>query len=244
MSFPHPDQALPSLTANEMAEVDRIMTEELGVDLLQMMENAGRHLAHLVRVRFMEGDVGGSTVTVLAGSGGNGGGAVAAARRLHLWGGQVRIICLDPPRDLEGATARQFQIVRELGIEVIDGEPPEEAAEVVIDGLIGYSLQGDPRGRAADLIRWANAQPIPVVALDLPSGFDASSGTAREPVVSAAATLTLALPKAGMLEPRHRGVVGEVYLGDIGVPGEIYERTSAGAVPASIFSRSDILRIS
>ncbi len=244
MSFPRPDQALPSLTADEMAEIDRIMTEELGVDLLQMMENAGRHLAHLVRMRFMEGDVGGSTVTVLAGRGGNGGGAVAAARRIHLWGGQVRIVCLGPPRDLEGATARQFRIVRELGIEVIDGEPPDGATEVVIDGLIGYSLRGDPRGRAADLIRWANAQPAPVVALDVPSGFDASSGTAREPVVSAASTLTLALPKTGMLEPMHKGVVGEVYLGDIGVPGEVYARATGGAVPRSIFSRSDILRLS
>lgn len=244
MSFPRPNQALPSITAAEMAEIDRIMTEELGVELLQMMENAGRHLAHLLRVRFMKGDVLGSSVTVLAGGGGNGGGAMAAARRLHLWGSQVKIVSLHPTAELKGVTAHQFRIARALGIEVQEGDPKEDAEDAIIDGLIGYSLRGAPRGRAADLIGWANRRPSPIVSLDVPSGFDSEAGTPCEPVIAAVATLALALPKTGLLEPEHRGVVGELYLADIGVPGDAYSQTGAGALPVSTFSRSDILRLS
>jgi len=67
---------IPYLTADQMAEVDRLMVEEFGIHLVQMMENAGSQLAELARNRFLEGDVVGKQVLLLAGSGGNGGGAM------------------------------------------------------------------------------------------------------------------------------------------------------------------------
>ena len=74
-------KTIPTLTRDQMVEVDRSMIEDFGIELLQMMENAGRHLAHLTRDRFLGGDARDKAVTVLAGTGGNGGGALVAARR-------------------------------------------------------------------------------------------------------------------------------------------------------------------
>ena len=76
----------PYVTTPQMVEVDRAMIEDFKIKLIQMMENAGRNLAHLTRIRFLDGDPQGRRVIVLAGGGGNGGGALVAARRLHNWG--------------------------------------------------------------------------------------------------------------------------------------------------------------
>ena len=88
--------SIPYVTSDQMREVDRLMIEEYGILLMQMMENAGRQLAHLARQRFMDGDPVGKTVLVLAGAGGNGGGGLVAARRLHSWGAHV-IVYLPRP---------------------------------------------------------------------------------------------------------------------------------------------------
>src|SRR5260370_18639739 len=84
-------ETVPFLTTEQMIAVDRAMVEDLHIDLVQMMENAGRNLAHLARVRFFDGRPIGKQVVVLTGSGGNGGGAMVCARRLHAWGRQVHV---------------------------------------------------------------------------------------------------------------------------------------------------------
>jgi len=80
-SFPTiPSSSLPQLTAEQMRGVDRVMAEDLHIELLQMMENAGRHLAQLARMRFLDGDASSKRLVVLTGTGGNGGGALVCAR--------------------------------------------------------------------------------------------------------------------------------------------------------------------
>jgi NAD(P)H-hydrate epimerase len=116
-------------------------------------------------------------------------------------------------------------------------------ASLVIDGLIGYSLSGPPRGNFAMLIDWANRAAAPVLALDVPSGLDATSGTVWEPCIRATATMTLALPKRGLLARGARGAVGELYLADIGVPPQLYARPPLGLVVASPFGAADVVRI-
>ena len=75
--------------------------------------------------------------------------------------------------------------------------------------MIGYSLRGDPRGDTRDLIDWANQSGSPVLSLDTPSGLNVTTGEAANPCVSATATMTLALPKVGLLEATQ---VGELWL--------------------------------
>jgi NAD(P)H-hydrate epimerase len=111
-------------------------------------------------------------------------------------------------------------------------------ADLVVDALIGYSLRGDPVGAAAQLITWANGQAAPVLALDTPSGLDLTTGTAGAPTVGATATLTLALPKVGLLDAPS---TGDLYLADISVPPLVYQRMGIAVPP--LFRQSSLLQI-
>jgi len=240
----HTLDAVPWLTGEQMIEVDRAMVEDYGIKLIQMMEHAGRHLAHLARERFLAGQARGHTVVVLAGRGGNGGGALVCARRLAAWGASVRVLVTAEAAHFEGVPRHQLQILTHMGLEVLhEGAPPREAPDLIIDGIIGYSLRGAPRGRAAELIRWANQSPAPVLALDVPSGLDSTTGEATETVIRAAATMTLALPKVGLRAGMEAGLVGELYLADISVPPQLYRAPSLGVVVPDLFDRSDLVRL-
>jgi NAD(P)H-hydrate epimerase len=234
---------IPYLTTAQMREVDRLMVEEYGIALLQMMENAGRNLAHLARRRFLNCDSVGKHIVVLAGNGGNGGGAMVAARRLHSWGAHVQVILTKPPAVLQGVPAQQAAILQKLGLALIqaDALPERMHTDLILDGVIGYSLSGAPQGTAAALIRWADVQSAPILALDMPSGVDASTGDVYDPAICAEATLTLALPKQGLIAPEAQQNVGELYLADISVPPDLYARLGFDVVP--IFAQDDIVRL-
>lgn len=236
---------VPYLTTAQMRGVDRLMVEEYGITLLQMMENAGLHLARLARARFLGGDPQGKRVTVLAGRGGNGGGALVCARRLYSWGADVRVILSRPMSAFEGVPEHQLRILRRMDVPLETAVPVSTIdSTLIVDGLIGYSLSGAPRGAAAELIRWANAQSAPILALDVPSGVDATTGRAFEPAIQAGMTLTLALPKTGLRLPETAANVGALYLADIGVPPELYAHPDVGLAVGPLFARSEILCIS
>src|SRR5215468_7394766 len=205
------------VTTPLMVEVDRSMMEDLKIELCRWMENAGRNLAHLTRIRFFDGDPQGRRVIVLAGGGGNGGGALVAARRLHNWGASVEVVLGQPISAMSKVPAHQLEIVRRLNIPVTAASAAGylNSAHVILDGLIGYGLNGAPQGTVADLIRWANVQNAPILALDVPSGIDTTNGTFFDPVIRAAATMTLALPKEGLRAKGVERLVGELYLADI-----------------------------
>ncbi|NJN44838.1 MAG: NAD(P)H-hydrate epimerase [Anaerolineae bacterium] len=234
---------IPTLTTSQMIEVDRAMIEDFHIELIQMMENAGRNLAHLARHRFLAGDPRGSRITVLAGVGGNGGGALVCARHLHNHGAIVHVYTTKPADQFTRIPKHQLDILHRMQVPNLPAEtigvstPPD----LIIDGLIGYSLKGAPRGSVADLIRWANTQSAPTLALDVPSGLDTTSGTVFDPAIRAAGTLTLALPKAGFFFPGVEGNLGELYLADISVPPMLYRRM--GIDIGSIFAQSPIVRI-
>jgi NAD(P)H-hydrate epimerase len=230
---------IPSVTAAQMREVDRLMVEQVGVSLLQMMENAGRGLALQAR-RMLDGDVKGRRVQVLAGPGGNGGGGLVAARRLAVWGADVEVVLAQPESRLAAAVAIQLATVRWMQVPVLT-ERIGSDADLTIDALFGYSLDGPPRGHAAELIEAANDSAARILALDLPSGLHPDTGEAMEPTIRAAATLTLALPKAGLVAARSEQWVGDLYLADISVPEQVYRQIGLEVGP--IFSESDVIRL-
>ena len=237
---------VPYLTTEQMREVDRAMMEDLNIGLIQMMENAGRNLAHLARRRFFDGNPQGRTVAVLAGAGGNGGGSLVCARWLHNHGVQVKVFITRPDQEFTPVPARQLEILRRMQVDVSDANDLDtaERPDLIIDGVIGYSLQGAPRNTAADMIRWANAQDVPVLALDAPSGVDTTTGAVFEPAIKATATMTLALPKEGLRVPGVEAQVGELYLADIGVPPSLYAGPALGLKVGNIFAQSEIIRLS
>ncbi len=179
---------IPTLTTAQMIEVDRAMIEDYHIELIQMMENAGRVFAELAR-RQLRGAVQGHSVVVLCGSGNNGGGGMTAARRLHNWGAQVTVAITKPADEIHGVPAHQLDILQRMKIPIFESASLAPLpVDLILDAIIGYSLSGAPRGAAAELIRWANNQNAPILALDTPSGLDTTTGVAYDPTIRATAT--------------------------------------------------------
>ena len=230
---------IPFISTQQMIEVDRLMIEEYGIQLIQMMENAGRNLAELSR-RLLGGDTSAKRIAVLCGAGNNGGGGMAAARHLHNWGADIVLNVLSPLEQLKDVPAHQFQILKEM--EISDDETIDlHSVDLVIDAMIGYGLIGDPRGMIADWIRRVNDAGRPVLALDTPSGLNATTGVPGNPCIRATATMTLALPKTGLITPEASAFTGDLYLADISVPPQLYARLGIEIAP--IFMHDTIVGI-
>lgn len=199
-------------TAAQVTAMDKYTIEELGVDILQLMEVAGLEAAKIAADVFPKG----GTVTVLTGTGGNGGDALVAAKWLRNWGYTPQVVLSTPTEKLSDVTRHQLNIYERLGGSVIDSPP--QNANCIIDGLLGYSLHGAPREAAAELINWANNQHATVVALDLPSGLDATTGEIYEPAITADHTVTFGVMKAGLQSERGKSIAGHIHIVDIGFP--------------------------
>ncbi len=227
---------VPGITTEQMREVDRIAMDETGPNLYQMMENAGRSLAESA-LRTLDDTANDGPVVALAGTGGNGGGAICAARHLANRGLDVRLALTDRARlgDVPRAQLDIYGMTNGTVVELSDLQavPPS----LVIDGLIGYSIDGAPRGRALELIEWSLETEAPTLSLDVPSGIDATSGKAEGIHARPNLTLTLALPKTGLGE-----IAGELLLADLGIPPAVYARLGIEVSP-ELFARSFIVAI-
>jgi NAD(P)H-hydrate epimerase len=217
---------VPAVTTEQMREIDRIAVEETGPNLYQMMENAGRNLA-TVALEMLGEESRQSRILVLAGTGGNGGGGICAARHLANRGVDITL-CLAEPLALSEVAEWQYRIFRATPGKVLSAAALEgESFDLIVDALIGYSLTGAPRGVFADLIGWASAARTRILALDVPSGLDSTTGTTPGSAIVAQTTLTLALPKTGL----KAGTAGRLLLGDIGIPLETYRGLNLSYVP-------------
>ena len=146
---------------------------------------------------------------------------MVAARHLHHWGADVRVKLVGDQERLKEIPAHQWQTLQAIGL-VSEADPTLEKADLILDALIGYGLTRDPRPVVARWIDLANTANRLMLALDAPSGLDTTSGIPGMPCIRATATLTLALPKTGLLSPQAKPFVGDLYLADIGVPPELY----------------------
>lgn len=206
---------MPWISTGAMREVDRVMIEDLGIDLPRMMEGAGRCLAQVVeRVYSPE------RVVVLAGPGGNGGGGLVAARHLLNHGVSVSVVLTRSADQFADVPRYQLTILERMGVDVLE-EPPVDPG-IVIDAMIGYSLRGAPRGRSGELIEAVGEAGWTVVSLDVPSGLDTASGATPGAVVSASSTVTLAAPKVGLGSAHRHPCVGRLFVADISVPPSVY----------------------
>ena len=235
-----PAAELPQLTTAQMIEVDRLMIEEWHISLIQMMENAGRNLAELARY-LMGGCVQKKQVIVLCGTGNNGGGGLVSVRHLHNWGAQVKVILTGSPQNLKEVPRKQWQIIQKMGL--CHGDADFNEVDLILDAMIGYGLVGLPRPPISDWIEKANASHTRILALDAPTGLNTATGLQSDQCIRADATLTLALPKIGLLRKRAGSCVGELFLADISVPPELYASPSLGLKVNSPFVEDTIIRL-
>lgn len=228
--------SVPAVSAAQMKEIDRIAVEETGPNLFQMMENAGRNLAELVS-RILQNEQK-KKILVLVGSGGNGGGGITSARHLSNWGFDVTV-CVSDIERLRSVAKYQLHILNSTNAKVISiNQLNKEKPDLIIDALIGYSLTGQPSGTVLEMIKWSNNQLAIVVSLDVPSGINVTSGEKSKIFINPDLTLTLALPKTGLLPE----LTGELFLCDIGIPPKVFQRI--GITPPKLFTKDFIIKLS
>lgn len=207
---------LELLTADEMGRADRL-TIEGGTPGAVLMENAGRGVAEAVSARFPDA----STVSVLCGPGNNGGDGFVAARHLMERGYRVRLgFDGDPaklPADAATMAGRFTGGIKPLGADLLAD------ADVIVDGLFGAGLARAIEGKFAALIDAANANGAPIIAIDVPSGIDGTTGAIRGTAIRAAATVTFFRLKPGHLLLPGRLHCGPVRVVDIGIPASVLE---------------------
>jgi hydroxyethylthiazole kinase-like uncharacterized protein yjeF len=205
---------LELLTANEMGRADELAIEG-GVAGAVLMENAGRSVADEVSTRFPDA----STVAILCGPGNNGGDGFVAARQLRERGYSVRLgFDGDPsklPADAAAMAARYAGTIQPLDPVLFD------RADVIVDGLFGAGLARPIEGKLAALIDAANASGIPIIAIDVPSGVDGSTGMILGTAMRALSSVTFFRFKPGhFLMPGYL-YCGDLHLADIGIPDEV-----------------------
>lgn len=215
-------QSFRGISRKEAREVDRRAVGTYRIPSLLLMENAG---AGAARVALERWSLQGSSVVCLCGIGANGGDALVVARHLALAGADVKILCVRGGGlgRLRGDSARQRSIVRALGLPILIASTPDadralDAAELVVDGLFGTGLDRPLAGPYATLVEAVNARSCPVLALDVPSGFDCDSGRPIGPCVRASVTATFVERKIGFARRGARRWTGEVEVVGIGAP--------------------------
>jgi NAD(P)H-hydrate epimerase len=227
------------LTSEEMRRIDEVAIDEFGIDVMSLMENAGLQTAILAR-RMLGGELAAKRVTCLVGKGNNGGDGLVAARHLHDWGANVAVALGTTRMEFREISGKQLNAVERMGLSITEGATDLKHSDLLVDALLGYNSSGGPRGAIADLVRLANLSRVPILALDIPSGLDPTSGVPNKPCIEAKATITLGFPKTGFLNADSRPCVGELYLCDISLPREIYARHGG---MGRIFQKESIIRV-
>ncbi len=210
-----------------MIEVDRVMVEEYRIEVGQMMENAGRILAQLAIETFRP-----RSVSILVGTGNNGGGGLVAGRYLHNRGVQVTVVLANAKLPLDSSRNR-LETLTKLGVPILTAI---NESDLIIDALVGYRSHGAPYGRVATLIEEAKATGQPILALDIPTGFDLETGLFHPVSLDTATVLTLGLPKTHMTTAIHN-----LYVGDIGIPPEVFQ--AVGVPYQEIFTTDELVKV-
>lgn len=218
------------LAAAAMQEVDRRTISEAGIPGAVLMANAGQGAAATVRERFA--DLHPGPVAILCGRGNNGGDGFVVARLLSAAGWTVKTILLAERTAVVGDAATMLNLFEQAGGRVAEAAEAAGLADALadaadcrlcIDALLGTGFARSPAGEVATAIAWLNQQPAPVVAIDLPSGVDASSGAIPGVAVRADLTVTFAFPKVGLISYPGAGQAGEVVTVPIGIPAALVD---------------------
>lgn len=211
-----------AMTREQLRAYERFVIEACGVPGLVLMENAGRGAASELALRMANAT---GPAVILCGKGNNGGDGFVVARHLEASGLATEVFLLGNCADVVGDAKTNLDALLGLGIEVneLDGdlgvfEEALDRASVVVDALFGTGLSRAVEGLARDAVRLVNAGLRPVIALDVPSGIDATTGAVHGVAVHAAATLTFAQLKTGLLQGEGVRHAGEVRVVGLGIP--------------------------
>ena len=210
-----------------MKEIDSMAINQLGIPEIVLMENAGIRTFESINDNY--GTPG--TASVVCGKGNNGGDAAVVARHLMNSGCEVMLFLIGKAEDAKPSAKINFEICKKLGIKIkeVTGENDVgilkeglTRSQVIIDGIFGTGLERDVEGIYLTAIESINkirdTSKCKVVAIDIPSGLDSDTGQIKGACVDADLTITLHLPKVGMLQYPALFKIGKLVIADIGIP--------------------------
>src|SRR5215213_1450445 len=188
----------PLYTAGEMRALDAWAIGNQGVPSLELMERAAAEVTRVVTERSPDGPV-----VVVCGKGNNGGDGLAVTRMLREGGFEARALLLWPAAELRGDALENHRRLVEAGGEVVETAPEQlpgalAGTALVVDAILGTGFEGAPRAPADAAIDAVNSAGSPVVAVDVPSGVNASTGEVQGACVTARQTVTFQHSKIGL----------------------------------------------
>lgn len=221
--------------ADDLRHAEKEAADSLGITLYELMQRAGEAAFNVTRTAYPES----SHWLILCGHGNNGGDGYVVARLAVAAGIHVTLLALesDKPLPEEASAAREAWLNAGGVIHATDIVWPEEI-DVIIDGLLGTGLRSAPRDPVATLIARANAHSAPVLALDIPSGLMAQTGTTPGAVIQAAHTVAFIALKPGLLTGKARDVTGTLHHNALGLESWLAgQETHVSRVDASLLAQ-------
>lgn len=219
------------VTAAEMQNIDKLASENYGIPGIVLMDQAAKAVADVALRQENFSDNSNGKIVVFCGKGNNGGDGFGAARYLANAGLQTAVFLVNATfNDLQGDAALEADMLRKAGIPINSilteedlsfAEVKSLRADLIIDAMLGTGFKGELRGLYKSVCSMINSLEKVVLAVDVPTGVDADFGTRAENAIWADMTVTMALPKTGLLLYPGKENVGELILADIGMPEKL-----------------------
>jgi len=220
------------VTYKEMQVIDKLVSADYKIPSLLLMENAGIRVAEVV-LRYLEQPIPGRKVLIFAGKGNNGGDGLVVARHLSNAGVDVKVFLLARPEEIKGDAGVNLAILRQMGVSlksILNNRDLNVVklalltADLIVDAIYGTGFKGALPALVAQVIRLVNGRGKPVIAVDLPSGLEADTGKVTGAAIQAICTVTLALPKLGLVFEPGAGLAGDLEVADISIPQTLIDK--------------------
>ena len=221
--------------AHQMEKMDQKVIREYGIPGIVLMENAGRGAAVLTREHF--GNIQGQKVAVISCIGNNGGDGFIIAGLANTSGIEVELFVAGYLSSISGDAKTALDYALSTGLNVIhahefsqlikkqDASKNSKADEtLIVDALLGTGLSGEVRNPFKQLINDINDSPLPVLAVDIPSGLCSDTGKVLGTAVKADLTITFIGRKIGLVTNSGTQHVGKLLFDDLKVPADVYTK--------------------
>ena len=227
------------VTATEMRNIDKDTIEGIGIPAIVLMETAGSEIVKKIVNYYPNAH----RIGIFVGKGNNGGDGLVIARQLAHSGREVYIFLVSPQDSFTEEAYINLEISKNLGLhieEILTVDTPSDmlaknpsqkggihsnisSCDLIVDAILGTGLQGDVRPHFSNVINTINDLSVPILAVDLPSGLDADTGIPLGACIQADRTVTIGLPKRGLLVHPGAELTGELDVVDIGFPHQVIE---------------------
>ena len=217
------------LTNEEMRELDLIASKDYAIPGIVLMENASIGVYNFIVEHY--GNVENKNIFIFTGKGNNAGDGFALARKLYNSMANVFVFSVYDPNELSGDALTNFNILLAIcndklkanHLEIVHLNDREELfgytePDLIVDAVFGIGVKGEIQGLAKDVIQYCNESNSPTIAIDVPSGLNGTTGEKCNVSINADMTVTMALPKRGLLINEGPNLVGKLEVADISIP--------------------------